>query len=185
MIEISFWTGILCFTAVWLLVRVIVWIKNKKVDLKREALLLLMYVNLAVIIRFTFYPFSMVDGRIQPLLFDPNSAFPFRINEIPFTNLFDYPTKKEILINLIGNSAMFIPTGIILPILYKKLDRFWKVILCGALISLTIEIIQLPFYVRVSDVNDLILNTVGVAAGYGIYALCRKLFKRKNHRRES
>ena len=178
MIEISFWTGMAIFTAVWILVRVIIWIRNKKIDMKREALLLLMYVNLAVIIRFTFYPFSMVDGRIQPLVFDPGNAFSFRIKTVPFMNLFDYPTKKEILINLIGNITMFIPTGIILPILYKKLDRFGKVILCGALISLAIEIIQLPFYVRVSDVNDLILNTLGVAVGYGIYALCKKLFKK-------
>ena len=65
---------------------------------------------------------------------------------------------------------MFIPSGIVLPIVYTKLDRFSKVILSGALISLCTEILQLPFPARATDIDDLILNTLGVAVGYGIYA---------------
>lgn len=64
--------------------------------------------------------------------------------------------------------------GILLPIVYKKLDCFWKVAAVGALISLCIEILQLPFPARASNVDDLILNTLGVAAGYGIYAAVRR-----------
>lgn len=45
----------------------------------------------------------------------------------------------------------------------------------GFLLSLSIEIIQLPFAVRASDVDDLILNTLGCMVGYGIYALVRKI----------
>ncbi len=71
---------------------------------------------------------------------------------------------------------LFVLTGILLPIVHKKLNTFPKVILAGALISLCIEIIQLPFFDRESDIDDIILNTLGVAAGYGIY----KIFKSKN-----
>ena len=56
MIEISFVAFEWLFTAVWLLVRIVVWIRQKRILWKREALLLLMYVNLAVIIRFSFFP---------------------------------------------------------------------------------------------------------------------------------
>ena len=77
--------------------------------------------------------------------------------------------------NVVGNTAMFIPTGIILPIIYRKLDHFGKVISAGAFISLCVELIQLPFADRVSDVDDLILNTLGVAIGYGIYKLIRAI----------
>ena len=70
---------------------------------------------------------------------------------------------------------MFIPTGIVLPAVYKKLDCIWKVVAIGLLISLCIEILQLPFPLRASDVDDLILNTLGVAAGYGIYTAFRRL----------
>lgn len=74
---------------------------------------------------------------------------------------------------------MFIPSGIVLPIVYKRLDTFCKVILAGAGISLCIEIIQLPFSVRATDIDDLILNTIGVIVGYVIYTLAQYLRKAK------
>ena len=173
--EISFIELESFFAAAWLLCRIIIWIRQRRIDWKRESVLLLMYINLAVIIRFTFFPMARVNGSIQPLVFDASTAFPFRVNLIPFVNLFDYESKRDILWNVIGNTAMFIPSGIVLPIIYKQLDRFWKVVGVGAMISFCIEIIQLPFSVRASDVDDLILNTLGVVIGYGIYAAVKHL----------
>ena len=175
MFQIPFWAGLLAFSAVWLTVRIILWITRRRIDWKQEAKLLLMYVNLAVIFRFTFFPFELVDGRVQPLIFDAADCFPPNVNLIPFTNLFVFDTKRELLVNLIGNVAMFIPSGVILPIICSRPDRFWKVLAAGAGISLCIELLQLPFAARVSDVNDLILNTVGVIIGYGLYALVRAM----------
>ena len=175
MVEISFIELECFFTAIWLLCRIIVWIRQRRINWKREAVLLLMYINLAVIIRFTFFPMSRVNGSIQPLIYDASTAFPFRVNLIPFVNLFDYDSKRDLLLNVIGNTAMFILSGIVLPIIYKKLNCFWKVVAAGAMISLCIEIIQLPFSVRASDVDDLILNTLGVAIGYEIYAAVKHL----------
>lgn len=171
MIEISFVFIEALLAVIWVIVRAAVWIKNKKLDPKREALLLLMYVNLAVIIRFTMFPMKKLNGCVQPLLFDPERLLPFNTNLIPFVNTFAYSSKRETMVNVIGNSLLLTPTGIILPILYKKLDTFPKVLLTGALMSLCIEIAQLPFFTRVTDTDDLILNTLGVAIGYGIYAL--------------
>ena len=178
MLKISFIALELLFTAVWLLCRIVVWIKHQHIDWKREAVLLLMYINLAVIIRFTFFPMSRVNGRIQPLVFDASKVFPLWLNLIPFVELLDYSNKRDLLLNIIGNTAMFIPSGIILPIIYKKLNSFWKVVAAGAMLSLCIEILQLPFSGRASDVDDLILNTAGVMIGYGIYALVRAVRKR-------
>jgi glycopeptide antibiotics resistance protein len=171
MVEIPFIFLEIVFLAIWLLIRIAIWIKQKRIDWKREALSLLMYINLAVILRFTFFPMSKVDGHIQPLVFDIATAFPFRVNLLPLLNLFDYDSKRDLLLNVIGNAAMFVPSGIVLPIVYKRLNTFWKVLLAGIGISLCIEIIQLPFSVRATDIDDLILNTIGVIAGYGIYAL--------------
>ncbi len=173
MVEISFLFLEIVFASIWLVIRSVVWIKQRHIDWKREAVLLLMYINLAVIIRFTFFPMSKVDGQVQPLVFDIATAFPFRFNLLPLVNLFDYDSKRDLLVNVIGNVAMFIPSGIVLPIIYKRLDTFLKVLLAGGGISLCIEIIQLPFSVRATDIDDLILNTVGVIVGYGIYALIR------------
>ena len=171
MVEMSFLTLELVFTAVWLMTRLIVWKRQGKILWKREAVLLLMYINLAVIIRFVFFPRALVDGHIQPLVFDAASAFPFRVNLIPLVHLFDYANVRDIVWNVVGNAAMFIPSGIVLPIVYRELNSFWKVIASGALISLCIEILQLPFASRLSDIDDVILNTLGVAVGYGIYAI--------------
>ena len=147
--------------------------------------MLLMYVNIAVIIRFVFFPMERVDGRVQPLVFDPGAMFPPKVNLIPFKNLFDYESPRKTALNLIGNICMFIPTGIILPIIYKRLDRFWKVLITGALISLCIEIMQLPLNVRTSDVNDLILNTSGVVLGFLIYAAVRAIVRRRRGSEQS
>ena len=179
MVEISFLFLEIAFTAIWLMVRVAIWIKQKRIDWKRETFLLLMYINLAVIIRFAFFPMSKVDGHIQPLVFDIATAFPFRVNLLPLVNLFDYDSKRDLLLNVIGNAAMFIPSGIVLPFVYKRLNSFWKVLLAGIGISLCIEIIQLPFSVRATDIDDLILNTIGVIVGYGIVTLIRCLRRTK------
>ena len=177
MISIPFLSGELAFAGIWLLLRIAVWLQRKKIDGKRELLLLLMAVNLAVILRMTFFPMATVDGRVQPLLLDPEAVFPLRINWIPLVNLLDYDSLRDLLSNVIGNLCLFIPTGILLPILYPRLDRFAKVVGVGTLISLGIELLQLPFSVRVSDVDDLLLNTLGVAVGCGISTGIREIIK--------
>jgi glycopeptide antibiotics resistance protein len=141
--------------------------------------MILVYICLVVVARFTFFPFSKVDGQIQPLVFDSRNWFPFRINLLPFIYLMDYPTPREALLNLIGNTAMFLPLGIVWPVVYKKLDTHWKVIAAGSGFSLIIELLQLPFFDRVSDIDDLILNSTGFIIGYLIYLLIRNLTKRK------
>ena len=175
MIEISLLSGELIFTTLWLLFRGILWLRQKKIVWKREAVLLLMFVNLAVLIRFVFYPFFTVNGHVRPLMINLSGIQPIRINLIPFVHILDYDNKRETAINIIGNICMFIPTGIILPILYPRLDRFWKVLLAGAGLSFVIEMMQLLFPGSVSDIDDLILNTAGVAIGYGIYKLVHRV----------
>ena len=175
MVNISFLSAELTFTAVWVLTRFMVWKRQGRIRWKRETVLLLMYSNLAVIIRLVFFPMALVNGHVQPLVFDPAAAFPFRLNLVPFVLLFDYDNVRDIIWNVVGNMAMLIPSGIVLPVVYKKLNSFWKVVAAGAFISLCIELLQLPFPSRATDVDDLILNTLGVAVGYGIYAAFKHL----------
>ena len=165
---------VLVISIIWLVVRAICWVQAKHFDWKRELRLLLVYICIVVVARFTFCPFGKVDGKIQPLLFDAEKIFPLWVNFKPFVYLFDYPTMKEVLLNMIGNTAMFIPLGIVWPAVFKKLNTHAKVIAAGIGVSLTIEILQLPFFGRSTDIDDLILNTLGFLLGYGIYLLVRK-----------
>jgi glycopeptide antibiotics resistance protein len=83
---------------------------------------------------------------------------------------------QPFLINFVGNIVMFIPIGFFPPLLWKKFNRAWRAIGLGLLVSLTIEILQLP-QMRSSDVDDLWLNTLGAFFGYLIYRCFPKLFK--------
>ncbi len=181
MLEISYTAALTAISALWIIVRAAVCFKRKKIDWKREAMLLLVYICIAVVVRFTFFPFYKVDGKIAPLVFDASKVFPPRLNFLPLVYLLDYEVGKEAFINVIGNTAMFIPIGIILPLVYKKLNRHWKAISAGVGVSLCIEIIQLPFYDRFSDIDDLLLNSIGYIIGYLIFlggrACIRKLKK--------
>ena len=178
MIQIPFAAAILLVSFLWILVRAIVCVKEKHVSWKREAQLMLVYICIVVVMRFTFFPFFKADGKIQPLLFDVAAVFPPRINLIPFVNLLNYEIFKEMLINVVGNTAMFMPLGAVWPAVFRKLDTHGKVLAAGAGFSLCIEILQLPFFDRVTDVDDLILNSVGFAAGYGLYLLAQAVKNR-------
>ena len=178
MTQISYTLMVVFISIIWCLVRVDCAINTKRIDWKREIQLIFVYICIVVVARFTFFPFSKVNGEIQPLVFESSKAFPFRINWIPFVNLFDYPEMRDILINVIGNTAMFVPLGIVWPSVYKGLDTHRKVIFAGIGVSLCIEILQLPFFDRVSDIDDLLLNSLGFIIGYLLYLLAKKVSKK-------
>ena len=165
MIEIHFPHTMAAITGIWVLLRMYFWFRQKQVFWKREVTLLLVYICIVVVTRFTFFPFARVDGIVQPLVLDTEKITHFHINYIPLVNLMAYPDTPEAILNFVGNTAMFVPLGIVWPIAFRQLDTHGKVIGAGALYSLLIEIFQLPFHVRVTDVDDLILNTVGFVAG--------------------
>ena len=175
MIAISYPFVISLISILWILNRILVWKKTGKFAFRREAELILVYICLIVVARFTFFPFSKVDGRVQPLIFDGVKMCNFRINLLPFVYITDYEALWEMKVNIIGNVAMFIPIGIVWASVYRKLDTHKKVIAAGVGFSLFIEILQLPFYDRVTDVDDLILNSLGFLIGYGIYLLVKKV----------
>lgn len=180
MVEISYSSVFVIISLIWIFVRFICYSKSKRLDWKRELQLILVYICIVVVVRFTFFPFSKVNGKIQPLIFDYVKMFDLRINLIPFVNLLDYEIKSEMLINVIGNTTMFIPLGVVWPIVFKELNTHRKVIAVGVGCSLSIEILQLLFYDRVTDIDDLILNSLGFIAGYMIYRLVKKSKKNSN-----
>lgn len=177
MAEIYYWPLTALITILWILVRGVATRRRGYFSWKREFQLILVYICIVVVTRFTFFPFSRVNGQIQPLLFDTAKIFPPRINLLPAVYLFDYPIFREAMINFIGNTAMFIPLGIVWPAVFRQLNTHGKVIAAGVGYSLLIEILQLPFFDRVSDIDDLLLNSLGYLIGYGIYLLVKTIKK--------
>lgn len=82
-------------------------------------------------------------------------------------------------LNLAGNVIGFLPFGFFLPILSKRLRNGAVVTALGFGLSLLVESIQLVFKVGCFDVDDLILNTLGAAIGYMLFAVCNYLRRKR------
>lgn len=177
MFEITYIGLFVFITLAWVVARVISGMRNHKVDWKYEAKMLTVYICLVVIARIVYFPMRLVEGRIASLFLDIEKIFPLWINLIPIAHLFD--VYDGWLINIIGNVTMFIPVGLVWPFCFKKLDTIGKTVLVGAGLPLLIEITQLPFYDRCSDIDDLILNTTGILIGALIYFSVKRLKTRK------
>ena len=175
MLYIPYSAMLFTISILWVLNRFYFYKKTRSFSWKRELQLSLVYICIVVVVRFTFCPFSKVNGKIQPLEIDLGRIYPFRINLEPFVHLFDYTIYREAILNLVGNITMFIPLGIVWPCVYKELNTPAKAITAGIGASLCIEILQLPIYSRLSDIDDLILNSTGYLIGYVIYLFVRTL----------
>ena len=51
------------------------------------------------------------------------------------------------------NTLLFVPFGYLLPLLWKRADRWWKVVLCGFALSLLIELTQLVTHLGMFDLE--------------------------------
>ncbi len=102
----------------------------------------------------------------------------YRYNLIPFRTIEHFieiqsKYRMSSFINLIGNVAVFVPFGVLLPLLAPYSLRRWT-----ALYSIGIsvlELLQLLTKRGMLDIDDLILNVAGFLIGYGMLALIRKV----------
>lgn len=95
-------------------------------------------------------------------------------NVIPFRNIgvqISHIAQWWALKNLLGNLLPFIPFGFLLPIAYPRIKAFFKVFLVGMFAVLFIEIFQYMTRLGSFDIDDIILNMVGVLSGYGTFGL--------------
>lgn len=82
---------------------------------------------------------------------------------------------------IVGNFLMLMPLGFYVPLLYRKLSRFFIVLLVCFLVSVTIELLQLITSYRSADVDDVLLNTAGAFAGFMLYKLIVLIFRKPSH----
>ena len=75
-----------------------------------------------------------------------------------------------------ANALIFVPIGFFANLLWRK-PRWWKGLAVGFCVSFTIEFLQL-FVNRSTDVDDLILNTLGAFVGGLTALLLRRLAPR-------
>lgn len=90
------------------------------------------------------------------------------------------------LFNLLGNVAILIPLGVLMPVMFRWMRRFWIFIPFAAAVSLGIEYLQWKTATGVADIDDSILNFGGAVVGYIMARLCQICFHflEKRKRRE-
>ncbi len=139
--------------------------QGRKTDLCREFVLVLLTAYLTML----FVQTWVVDtGGTNEI-----NLIPFSVIEVQIADMYRSEANYSLfMLNILGNIAVFVPIGMMTAYLYK-LD-LKKCMFTGFLISLIIEVVQLPLN-RTSDVDDLILNTTGAAAGYFLYHIFNKL----------
>jgi len=103
-------------------------------------------------------------------------------NLLPFYTIGNYIQKRSFIsqkifiTNIVGNVIAFMPMGFLIPIIEKKNKSFWKVLAGSAIISFFVEAMQYVFSVGSFDVDDIILNSLGGAAGFIIYYFIKKYY---------
>ena len=104
-----------------------------------------------------------------------------QINFMPFHTIVEF-TMTLIdgwdyiaIMNLAGNIVMFIPLGFFLPYISKRTHIFKHATIISLACILCAEIIQLFTLLGSFDIDDLILNMIGVSIGFWFQAQLSKL----------
>lgn len=86
-----------------------------------------------------------------------------------FYNLNLIPFRDVSIMMVFLNFLLFIPYGVLLPCIFKKLIYSWKkVFIIGFITSLSIEVLQL-FGGRFAEIDDVLMNSIGTLVGFMVY----------------
>ena len=76
------------------------------------------------------------------------------------------------IVNLIGNIIPFMPIGLLAPLVFRSIS-WQKALVVGVVTGLTFEVMEVVFRVGIFDIDDVILNGLGVMIGYGVFVMFR------------
>jgi glycopeptide antibiotics resistance protein len=173
---------VLSFTSIGV-VAVIVYLviafgRKRHIPIRRQLLAFVLFVYLLGVIAETLFPIPVSPTEL--MLRHISRGQPF-YNLVPFTTIrfMIQQGGKVAFINLAGNVVLFIPFGFLIPLVFKNLNRASRIIPLGFAATFMVESCQLlisytlDIFFRSFDVDDMILNTLGVIVGYVLLRLCQ------------
>ncbi len=154
---------------------------NKTEKTKQERILSVVFILylLFLIKMIVFkYPFVQMQQIVDTWQKDVVLEGLHTANFIPFKTIkmyiryYDMPGIRSFS-NLFGNIFIFVPVGILLPMVHHASKNLWVMLFNASLLIVGIEIFQLFSNFGAFDVDDIILNCFGVLLGRCIYQLIR------------
>lgn len=135
---------------------------RRPIRAQEEALRLLLWLSVAAILSQTLTP----SGRLSDFRLELSRTREF-YNFIPFRFFrilagYGWKFNSYFLINILGNIAVFVPAGFAYLLVHRS--GLGRAVLFGGGLSLFIELAQI-FLPRTTDIDDLILNTLGALLG--------------------
>lgn len=109
--------------------------------------------------------------------FDSPGSTWWMVNVVPLRTILELARPEhatQALRQLAGNVLVFVPFGLLLPILWVRSRRVSQLLFAAVLASLAIEILQLTLRLagvisRSIDIDDVILNTLGALLGWAVW----------------
>lgn len=92
-------------------------------------------------------------------------------------SLVPFAAKEFDVVSYLLNVVLFVPLGFLLPLIWENKNKLWKILLAGLSFSLLIELSQL-LNLRNTDIDDLLLNTLGAVIGFVLFRLFSGVTKR-------
>lgn len=136
------------------------------------------FIHMIWVFIFLYYVYLVLEttgiGTIWEIGLYPGMKLKEEINLIPF--------RDGISLSMILNVVMFMPLGFLLPLLWKEYQSLVRTAIIGFCFSCGIEFCQL-FNRRVSDVDDLLMNTLGAILGWLIWIVFSRITHLKYGRR--
>ena len=136
------------------------------------------FIHMIWVFIFLYYVYLVLEttgiGTIWEIGLYPGMKLQEEINMIPF--------RDGISLSMILNVVMFMPLGFLLPLLWKEYQSLVRTAIIGFCFSCGIEFCQL-FNRRVSDVDDLLMNTLGAILGWLIWIVFSRITHLKYGRR--
>jgi glycopeptide antibiotics resistance protein len=176
----------LAATVLYLIFAVVIGVR-KRPSVQRQVLSFVFFVYVLAVISVTLFPLP-----IQKRLIEDATTYHWgwgTNNLIPLKTILNLilrdPFPMDAVRNIGGNIVLFIPFGFLVPLVRRKDTRFGKAIAFGFCASLVVEMSQLiissiiGFTYRAFDVDDLILNTIGVAVGYLLFSMLHSIVQNR------
>jgi glycopeptide antibiotics resistance protein len=99
-------------------------------------------------------------------------------NLIPLVTISKYFMAEQMSMlrragNILGNIYLFVPIGLLLPLVCRRANKIWRMLLISLILSLFFEAAQYALASGSSDIDDVILNTVGGISGLLLFRFIR------------